>query len=1312
MDQTRALDNREPPSLDHNDDVALSPTSKKVLEQCSVNLTASPGKGFRTLARPPSSGLDSSSGFCFARPTHAVPSFSTRPQSNPAAGGSGIKGRLPLSNADKRSSGEQSEQRSSQNDIVVTAESRQEKISSQPQPAHPDQLIEPMKPFAARSIAANSRSRSGSPKSHGDESKSHSQREAVNHGSIMESGPTASSPPSEPVRQSSCTTAMSSNGNAVEISESKTNEDRRSSPYRPHSCSPSIQGSPASKVTKHYTPQRKGFNSRPIAHPSGLPSQPSEEDLFHLLIHRLKRREQAEAASAALREELERRLRETNEENENLKGQLSQAEKLHKAQEMEKAAQRNLIERWKIKLSKLRNLITVIGNDHETLRKDGQLLRSAQTALIRGKHHIQADLRRLNNSADQVNKLIIKQNAELASVRPKLVELEHSLLLKDSRLNSNEKSLARERSRTAALENFIRNHSSKGLKQMASLLQHQAETSSKIEHCYENFSNLLTNSQSAIKSELELPLKACLELLSALTAREFVDPAVLSQVNSKLQTIIAKFLQEFDTSLKASLKTENELAQVKLANGKLHEKIRASEETLAQLNANNVELKERETSLYNDTKTLKAQVEWLQTQVADISKIAEDSHELSKMRVQFEETSTALNEVTMNLKAKENEVTRLDTSLSEMKSSLECAEMKILTLEAEKAKSEEYAVNIENKVRAEFTKASLLSKEQNRACFEQQLHQLKREKALAEKSVDILKQQSEALKSKLAAAHSSSHSFEATVSENEEKIKALKEGLQKEIASRDETIAKLQEEHISNKREIENVKLDHDRAVAENNRLKADLSEAQATIGNTCQLSLLEEKFDLMRDEGIQKDEKITSLTNELANLQASIKETAILHMENAKDAQGLKDLREKLDEAEKQNAELTYRLKQSDDDIACLTAEMELSKQEGTAMVPEANAQNEDGKSQQTQDDLEGTKQCLSRIESLLRQFGILDANETVSHAWDKVEARLANFSSSSESCEMLLDADNDGASGEAPLQSLKQAGKRKRTVNLTPDAKRVSGRRSSHEYKTTQVVYRKESISRSVSCSPLKSPTLKRPSSRRKQTSKAISRIKPFSQVQWNLEGHQSSPQQSIGDLNKILSGPIDELSKATSFLVPSTPKVQSESTTRLFEVPPSPVKNVKVGSHMMQRKHTNELPRKSQEERTVLQCDDLNGLSQRKDLKTPPSGIFKNTALPTMEGRGLQDMHTPSRIDNPKKKGTAAPRRQTRTSSQYFKSADTPSTILSSTRQTWAVTQSTESAVSYSRPRRYGRRKGKLPAIPRGKGGAKFNRRFVQQ
>lgn len=301
--------------------------------------------------------------------------------------------------------------------------------------------------------------------------------------------------------------------------------------------------SPPPKVTKRRASRpnsliAKMIEKRPTPLITSL-TQPSEEDLFYLLIHKLKRRDQAEAAATALNEEMEAKLQEVSRENETLKNQLKQAETLHIASETEKVAQRGLIERWKVKFNKLRNLMITVGDGHELLRRDGQLLKSVQTALVQGSNHLQINLKELATNTGEINETIAQKNLELANMQSDLVALKHQVLLTDNKLKSSEDALAQEKSRTATLEAYIRAHSSKSLKRIASLQHTYAETSSKIESLCKGLKEFIAVSQSSVKTELSASLKTCVEMLGKVSTREF-EASMMAKIESALQEFAAK----------------------------------------------------------------------------------------------------------------------------------------------------------------------------------------------------------------------------------------------------------------------------------------------------------------------------------------------------------------------------------------------------------------------------------------------------------------------------------------------------------------------------------------------------------------------------------------------------------------------------------------------------------------------------------------------------------------------------------------------------------------------------------------------------
>lgn len=523
----------------------------------------------------------------------------------------------------------------------------------------------------------------------------------------------------------------------------------------------------------------------------------------------------------------------------------------------------------------------------------------------------------------------------------------------------------------------------------------------------------------------------------------------------------------------------------------------------------------------------------------------------------------------------------------------------------------------------------------------------------------------------------------------------MKEQHKEKLASFGRELTELQGKHayILDELSTSNQKLEG--ASIENEKLRSELSEAQSSMDNSYQVCLLQEKFDLMRDESNQKDKCIKLLTDERTMLQDHLNKVDILQADVTNKESEIEHLSVKLEGIEKRNAELVVALGQKEDDVARLVAELELTKQGHIQ-----KSKGKDGELQKLQSALQTAKAAettLAKTETLMRQYGLININESLSESCGTIEKRLISLFRRDEPNEMLLDVD-DGING-GTLQESRHSGKRKRSVNLTPKIdKYVSPRCSTREYKSTKMIYRKESIRRSISCSPTKPSN--RPGSRSKEIDKGTPRIKPFSQVQGGFVSQQSSP-SLVRHFDNGLSAPTEDILKAISLPVPTTPQLQTAGNGIMsLELPRGPVKDPRVESHLMERERTVGTVCQAQND-LVCQSENSVKSNQTKPEMTPLKGILKETTTPVVLSNENRKVHqTPPTGDVLRKNGAKqprAPRRQSRTSSQYFNVTNTTGSVSSSSsRQTWAVTQSTNTtATGYSRPRRYGKRKGWLEA-----------------
>ncbi|KAM5491311.1 hypothetical protein McanMca71_005508 [Microsporum canis] len=155
--------------------------------------------------------------------------------------------------------------------------------------------------------------------------------------------------------------------------------------------------------------------------------QTTEDELFKLLIQKLKKREVAEAAAAKLRDELKANLRDAGEDNKLLTVRLKNLEYKYEEQQMEKTAQRQSIERWKVKFGKVRGLMVGIADHQERLLKEYRSIRKEQVSLNIEKDQINDSLNYLTESTKGLGKNISQYKAQLTGVIHQFTAEENAL---------------------------------------------------------------------------------------------------------------------------------------------------------------------------------------------------------------------------------------------------------------------------------------------------------------------------------------------------------------------------------------------------------------------------------------------------------------------------------------------------------------------------------------------------------------------------------------------------------------------------------------------------------------------------------------------------------------------------------------------------------------------------------------------------------------------------------------------------------------------------------------------------------------------
>lgn len=222
-----------------------------------------------------------------------------------------------------------------------------------------------------------------------------------------------------------------------------------------------------------------------------------------------------------------------------------------------------------------------------------------------------------------------------------------------------------------------------------------------------------------------------------------VERVLKSQTDHSSQ--FTNHFEKIGDILNTNASTTEHLVQTRELNGRLEEKLKRVEETLARATTDCSRYMATEKHLEQRVSDLEAELttarEQLMKPPVDSLQFKEEHERASQLQTQLDETSVTLAEAKEALRSKENDICELQQSLCGTKVSLEDAMCRTSELETEKVELQEQIRNVEYKVREELSRASLASRDQNRAWFEQQIHKLKHEKVTAENSAARLQEQ-------------------------------------------------------------------------------------------------------------------------------------------------------------------------------------------------------------------------------------------------------------------------------------------------------------------------------------------------------------------------------------------------------------------------------------------------------------------------------------------------------------------------------------------------------------------------------------------
>ncbi|PYI27985.1 hypothetical protein BP00DRAFT_482142 [Aspergillus indologenus CBS 114.80] len=750
------------------------------------------------------------------------------------------------------------------------------------------------------------------------------------------------------------------------------NEATRSLPgapkpmHAPQDLVPQIQISEASEMAQTYpvgpgsekyrvskrrrsSKTRHSRNVKPTRIPSGDDgSSLSEESLFHLLIGRIKDREENEAAAVELKEQMEACISGLADENKALKSQLAVSDKVIRKRTFELGAYKSQVNAWQSKISNIKGFVNQLGSDFQTLRSDANRLLAA-------KKSAHAERTDIDKSIEDAKAQVAKASEAASKGREQLLRSESQVdLLKQALSATEEKTryvrgqLSDEKKRTRLLEQYIQECSRSQEPKLSQIRADQLAILKRFEAVFHTLGSQQQLSQNAIQQTIGPSLNKCVTTLNSLCEKvasnnssvkdcmdgvkgeisrmggeliqlhdwtkecRAIDGSCMTNLNEQLQRVTSQIASESTLVEQISMHTEHF--------GGLKEALERLLPLTDQLNCSIDALRDNEARLCGQMEQFEADLGEARTlKNAEAAALELTRHELEKAQIEGSMQKVVAESEAMaeKLRAKDLENKAIRSSLLKAESRTQEIESCVIKLEAEVVTLKDAVKQKESQVREELGRASVIAREQIKARYEQQHRDLLKEKADLAQSVELLQKQLDDTKS----------SFLVTKTKEVEEL----------TCRESETVTKLAEQEQELKRLAEQRALAEARSVCLQDQIEETKKKALA----------LEDDLVNTRDE---KDKIQTELQHKLDAL--------------------LQDNMEKQEECHKIQERLTAVLVER--------ADLESSKLKTKDEIHTLLKRVQDSEA------------WVNKLKELLRRAGLAAATDSLTEIWSKFEVTL----------------------------------------------------------------------------------------------------------------------------------------------------------------------------------------------------------------------------------------------------------------------------------------------------------------------------------
>ncbi|KAJ5105777.1 hypothetical protein NUU61_003124 [Penicillium alfredii] len=534
---------------------------------------------------------------------------------------------------------------------------------------------------------------------------------------------------------------------------------------------PSVPTNDGLRVSKRRCDNRKHKGSEmQTLIPSNKPGvQLTENDLFELLIARIRQREEIEARAAEIQEQIESENSELLKDNQTLRDQLATCNTQLRKKSSDAKAHRTQMKNWKASLSKFKQVVNELGQDYDVLRERMNTFKTTATSLGMEKSEIEQSIGEMKVQVSKAKDHSGSQQKKIVECEGRIVILEQALCKSEESEKGTRMQLSEEKRRVSVLESYIQNSSRNQTRQLSLVWDHQQNLIEKLNSVFELITGCSSESQDAIISQISPVLDRCVSSVQALDEKCSAERMEVEQFTASTQRLasridsiadqfskiverssetnleVSKSLKEDLQSVERSLGPESSFFKQLVGSEKVYsdiqERLYIIQPSLDSLDASVKAISNTGHSLLHGMKGLEERLAEAQVPVTNPIlelELSSKFDENTQLQLQLQEVSIELESLRKQFGDKEAANEDLRLSLQAAVDRERKADDRNTELEIEKTTLQHELFSNEQRLPEELSKAKTASQEETRADYEQRLHILEEKNAGLEKASQAL----------------------------------------------------------------------------------------------------------------------------------------------------------------------------------------------------------------------------------------------------------------------------------------------------------------------------------------------------------------------------------------------------------------------------------------------------------------------------------------------------------------------------------------------------------------------------------------------